>query len=249
VSTIRHAHSSSLYSKGPLSLAAQVERAVTARNPNATLLTFTEVGSPERERVLYDADPENWAAWVPEPSDVGMMWRRAQWRPRWKEPHKLTDKEWTDGQGRKHETWAASALLDHTDGHSLFVSVCHLPSNVQNGDRFNDNAQARAWKSAVNGWHDYWTKVRKKDKPDLGMIVADWNIDFHRSDWRQYVQGIFPSMALGWSGNMPPKGQGTHGSRLIDATWATQQASKCVLLKDDASSDHRPYGEAITWGS
>lgn len=81
----------------------------------------------------------------------------------------------------------------------------------------------------------------------MGMIVADWNVDFFMSEWRSTVQGYFPSMFLGWSGHMPPKGKGTHGSRLIDGTMATAKATKCQLLKDDDSSDHRPYGEAVPW--
>ena len=248
MSTVRHAHSSSLYDRAPQLLAKQVKRAVEAKNPSATLITFTEVGSPEREQVLYKADPDSWAAWVPEPSDVGIMWRRKQFEPRWKETHKLTDKVWTDGHGRKHETWAASAVLDHRDGMSLFISVCHLPSHVQDGDRFYDNAQARAWRDALAGWNDYWTSKRKSDRPDLGMIVADWNVDYFRGHWRRYVGGKFPGLKLGWAGNMPPQGHGTHGDRLIDATWATSQAGQCFLLRDDASSDHRPYGEIISWG-
>jgi hypothetical protein len=243
MATARHAHSSSLYSKGPLSLAKQVKRAVEATDPAATLLTFTEVGSPEREKVLYEADPEHWAAYVPEPSDVGMMWRRKQFEVIWKEPHKLTTLEWTDGKGRKHETWCASMFLKHTTGRTLWLSVCHLPSNVQNGARWENNKQAAAWKGAVAGWADYWTKCRKRDRPDLGMVVADWNVDFHMAVWRDRVKNHFPSMHLGWTGNMP--NGGTHGKRLIDGTMATARASNCVLLKDDDSSDHRPYGEAI----
>jgi hypothetical protein len=245
VTTVRHAHSSSLYSESPLSLANQVERGVEADEPNATTMTFTEVGSAERAAVLEDADPENWAAWVPGQSDVGLMWRKKQWHVNWKEPHKLTSKVWTDGKGRKHETWCATAFLEHTEGHTLFLSVCHLPSNVQNGNKFNDNAQTKAWKSACTGWSNYWNNKRQKHHPDLALIVADWNVDFHSSHWRDVVQSYFPSMFLGWKGNMPPDGKGTHGHRLIDGTMATAKATKCKLLKDDASSDHRPYGEAV----
>src|SRR5262245_18610985 len=246
--TFRQAHSSSLYSASPQSLANEVERAVDAKDPNATLLTFTEVGSDARTKVLKEADPDNWAAWVPSATDVGIMWRKAQFSPVWKEAHKLTEKVWTDGHGRKHETYCGTAMLQHDDtGELAFISVCHLPSHVQNGKKFYDNAQAKAWKSAVNGWSDYWNACRKRDHPAVALLTADWNIDFHLSEWRQYVQGVFPSMFLCWSGHMPPKGKGTHGSRLIDATWSTEQARKCQLLKDDSSSDHRPYGEAISW--
>jgi hypothetical protein len=242
---MKHGHSSSLYSNPPSSLSKEVEQFVDSP---AQVLTYTEVGSEERTKVLKNADPD-WAAWVPGQSDVGIMWLETKFSPVWKEPKKLTDKVWTDGHGRKHETWAATVLLEKTTGENagktLFVSVCHLPSHVQNGKNFYDNAQAKAWKSACNGWADYWNNKRKKHHPDLGMIVADWNVDFFSSTWRGRVQDYFPSMFLGWQGNMPPKGKGTHGSRLIDGTMATAKASNCKLLKDNDSSDHRPYGETI----
>lgn len=248
VKNIRHGHSSSLYSESPNSLAKQVDKAVGAENPDAVVLTFTEVGSDKRAKVLKDADPNQWAAWVPSKSDVGIMWSKGIFQPIWKEAHKLTDKVWTDGQGRKHETYCATALLkDNGTGNTLFLSVCHLPSHVQNGNKFYDNAQAKAWKSAVNGWSTYWNNCRKRDHPTSAMLVADWNIDFHSSTWRDYVQNVFPSMFLGWSGNMPPKGKGTHGKRLIDGTWATKKATVCKLLPDDDSSDHRPFGEKVPW--
>jgi len=247
MATIRHAHSSSLYSNSPDSLADQVERWVEAEDPSATICTFTEVGSDARTKVLKDADPDAWAAWVPSQTDIGIMWRKADYSPIWKEGKKLTDKVWTDGQGRKHETWCGTALLKHKSGCKLFVSVCHLPSHVQNGNKFYDNAQAKAWKSACSGWSDYWNNKRKKDHPDIAMIIADWNVDFHSGHWRDVVQSYFPSMFLGWNGHMPPNGKGTHGSRLIDGTMATKKTTKCELLKDDNSSDHRPYGEVIPW--
>jgi hypothetical protein len=249
VATIRHAHSSSLYSEDPDSLADQVERAVDADDPDATTLTFTEVGSTARTEVLKDADPDDWGAWVPGQSDVGIMWRKAEFNPLWKEPKKLTNKVWTDGQGRDHETWCASALLQHTNGKTLFLSVCHLPSHVQNGDSFYSNEQSAAWKDAVNnGWSNYWNNVRKHDHPDVGMLTGDWNIDVHSSHWMQYVLGVFPSMFCTWAGDKEPANdKGTHGNRLIDFTMSTSKPSKAKLLKDDSSSDHRPFGEAIPW--
>lgn len=243
---VKHAHSSSLYSNSPSSLNKQVQKAVDSTDPEVGLITYTEVGSAERTKVLKNADPD-WAAWVPDATDVGLMWRKSDFHPVWKHCVKLTDKVWTDGQGRKHTTYCGTALLEkdggENDGKTIFLSVCHLPSHVQNGNKFYDNAQAKAWKSACAGWNDHWNEVRKEDHPDLALIVADWNVDFHMSTWRDKVQSYFPSMFLCWKGNMPPDGAGTHGNRLIDGTMATAKASKCKLLKDDSSSDHRPYGE------
>lgn len=243
---INHGHSSSLYSASPDSLAKQVDRYVNSTDPIASVLTYTEVGSDKRTKVLKEAH-DDWAAWVPSASDVGVMWRKSDFSPVWKEAKKLTDKVWTDGQGRKHETWCATALLKHTSGKTLFLSVCHLPSHVQNGNKFYDNAQAKAWKSACSGWSNYWNNKRKKDHPTLAIIAADWNVDFFSETWRDKVQAYFPSMFLSWKGNMPPKGKGTHGNRLIDGAMCTSKATPCKLLKDDNSSDHRPWGEALKW--
>jgi hypothetical protein len=246
---IRHAHSSSLYDGPKVPLEQELHRLVTATDPSANLATLTEVGSDARTKVLKDAAPGEWGAWVPDGSaccaDVGIMWRKADWSLTWKDLHKLTDKVWTDGQGRKHTTYAASAKLTHTSGRTIYLSVAHLPSNVQDGSKFHDNKQAAAWKSAVAGWHDHWNKFRKQHQPDAGLLVADWNIDFHMDRWRDEIQDRFPSLVLNWKGHMPSGG--THGKRLIDATWATRNANKSRLLKDDDSSDHRPYGDAFKW--
>src|SRR5215510_14757063 len=149
---VRHAHSSSLYSASPSSLAKQVDKATGSTDPEANLITYTEVGRSELTQVLKQAGPDDWAAWVPSQTDVGLMWRKANFHPLWKQATKLTSKVWTDGHGRKHETWAGTALLQHTNGNTLFLSVCHLPSHVQNGSKFYDNKQAAAWKSACAGW-------------------------------------------------------------------------------------------------
>lgn len=248
---IRHAHSSSLYDGPKVPLEKEMNRLVTATDPSANLATLTEVGSDSRTKVLKDAAPGEWGAWVPNATagccaDVGLMWRKSDWSLKTKEIHRLTDKKWTDGQGRSHVTYAASAKFRHVDGRTVFLSVAHLPSKVQNGNQFYDNAQARAWKSAVKGWHTYWNDFRNKHHPDEGLLAADWNIDYHSKHWRQHVQNIFPSLHLNWQGHMP-EGKGTHGKRLIDATWATAKAFKSRLLKDDDSSDHRPYGDAFKW--
>jgi hypothetical protein len=248
---IRHAHSSSLYDGSKSGLKDEMRRLVTATDPSANLATLTEVGSDARTDILKNAAPGEWGAWVPNANaccaDVGIMWNKGAWSLEWKENRKLTDKKWTDGQGRKHTTYAASAKLRHTSGRTIYLSVAHLPSKVQNGNAFYDNAQARAWRSAVDGWHDQWNAFRKKHDPDVALLAADWNIDYHSSRWRDEVGDRFPSLKLGWQGSMPDKGKGTLGKRLIDATWSTRPSVKARLLKDDDSSDHRPYGDAFKW--
>jgi hypothetical protein len=174
------------------------------------------------------------------------MWRKSDWSVTSKERHRLTSKTWKDGQGRTHATYAVSALFRHrATGRVLFLSVVHLPSHVQNGQKFHDNAQARAWRSAVAGWNAYWDRVRAKAHPNAALFAADWNVDHKSAHWRDVIRSYFPALVPNWKGHMPK--QGTHGGRLIDATWAKTKATKSRLLKDDDSSDHRPYGDAYTW--
>lgn len=208
--------------------------------PKATILTFTEVGSKEREDVLRKASPTEYGSWQPDITDVAIMWSKDQFEPGAREAHKLTELIWTDGHGRKHQTYAGSMLLTHKGGQKLWVSVCHTPSHVQNGSRYYDNAQARAWKDAMDNWGKYTELQRKKYRPALTMVVADWNVDFHMPIWKGRVQNFFPRLKLNWAGHMPEGG--THGKRLIDGTMANIRAKNAFLLKDDASSDHRPFG-------
>ena len=242
---IRHVHCSSLYSESEGSLAAEVDKIVSHTDPEADLATYTEVKS--REDALRAASP-GWGVYQPDRTDVAVLWRQDTWEAKVKEAHKLTDKEWTDGQGHTHQTWAAAVLLERNNGRRAWVSLCHLPSSVQNGCQFKDNRQAAAWRGALDGWHKYWNNSRDRHKPDVGMLVADWNVDFHLKCWRQHLSSRFPSLWLCWRDpNMPPDGKGTHGGRLIDAAWSTVKADRCDLLPDNPSSDHRPWAEFLDW--
>src|SRR5262245_26287428 len=104
---IKHVHSSSLYSASAVSLARQVDRAIEG-TPKATLLTFTEVGSQQREDVLRKADPKEYGSWQPDITDVAIMWSKAQFTPGEREAYKLTDEIWHDGHGRRHTTYCGS---------------------------------------------------------------------------------------------------------------------------------------------
>ena len=244
--TIRHGHSSSRYDRSSQSLTNEAKQFAKATDPQANLITYTEVKS--REQALRDGLGDAFGVYQPDQTDVAICWRKDKWKQQLKETHKLTDKVWTDGQGNSHQTWVATVLLRHNNGHTLWVSLCHLPSNVEAGCNVDSNKQGAAWKSALPGWKSYWDNSRKQHKPTVGMVVADWNIDFHKQCWRQYVAGIWPNFWLSWRDpNMPPENKGTHGDRLIDASWASTKAKDCWLLPDDNSSDHRPWAQIVEW--
>lgn len=246
--TIRHVHSSSRYDRSPQSLTAEFGRVTAADDPDANLCTYTEVGDPKRADALRkQAKADGWGVYCPDTkTDCAVAWPKDLWTKTAGNVHQLTPKTW-DMNGKPMKTVAAYVVLDHKKHDvRLWVSVAHLPSGVQDGDKFTDTDRSRAWRDAVAGWHDWWrNKARLKWSPDVAMLVADWNVDFHRASWRDYVQDVFDSMHLCWRGNMP--NGGTHGSRLIDASWQTYPANKCRLLADNDSSDHRPWGQILPW--
>lgn len=244
---IIHGHASSRYDKPPKKLAEQVARAVGHEDPEANLLSWTEVGDPDRAEKLT---ADGWGTYAPhDKTDVAFMWNKAIFELAFKDVQELTDKTWTDGQGHVHKTKCASVILNcKLKDRRLLATVCHLPSGVQDGNNFNDEhpKKVAAWKAALPGWHNYLNDtLRPVYRPDFVMVIADWNVDFHSAHWRGYVQDVFPGKTLTWAGDMP--NGGTHGDRLIDATWADHNG-KCVLLeKREGTSDHRPYAEKLTW--
>ena len=239
-----HGHSSSRYDKPPKTLAELVGKATGANSP-ANLLTFTEVGKKERAEKLK---ADGWGRYVPHgETDAGLMWLKSEWEKVFTEVKQLTDKTWKDGQGNTHYQRCASAVLDnkHT-GKRLWASVIHLPSGVQDGKHFSDKeSHVKAWKGACDGWADYHKKQKDKWDFDGTMYIADWNVDFKVSDWRDRVRDYYPNCHCSWKSPYP--GGGTHGDRLIDATWTDFSIDECVLLDKTESSDHRPFGELIRW--
>lgn len=243
---IRHGHSSSRYDRSPKSLAEQVGRLVDQDGDRTgNLLTYTEVGTPERADKLR---ADGWGRFVPQnKTDCAVMWLKADWTKVHTEVALLTDKTWVDGHGNSHKTKCATVVLDHRDGHRLWVAVAHLPSEVQDGDAFADHpAKVEAWKDAVDNWPEYQAEQRDLWFHDRQMYVADWNVDLRSAHWRGYLNDVFPKCDPTWrKGHMPE--DGTHNLGLIDATYTSAKYLKVGLLKDDDSSDHRPYGEKIGW--
>lgn len=240
--TVRHVHSSGRQDRSPESL-ARVVRGYTGPDDDWNVLTFTEVGKPKRAAALK---APGWDAYTPDAqTDTAVMWDASVFKKVHTEVHTLTPKTFTDVSKIERHFRACCVVLDV--GSSRFVQVVtHTPSGVQAGNKFGNEHpdKVRVWKAALEGLSDYARQCRKRFEPDLLAVTADWNVDFHREYWRRYVGNQMDGLRLTWTGDMP-KG-GTHGKRLIDGTWATRDG-RARLLADDASSDHRPYGETINF--
>jgi hypothetical protein len=217
---IVHVHSSSRYDRTAESLARAAHGYAKTR---ASLITWTEVSADHRARVLHKLD--GWHSYTPRGTDIGLSWRRETWKLRHRYAPALSPFHYTTDNGYPSPTQhAAVAALDRrSDGLRVLVLVAHLPSAVQWGDGWRATPQrGKVWRSSV----------------------ADWNVDLRRHAWRMRLHRAFPDLAPTWRRDKLPRG-GTHaGGRLIDAT-LTNGRGAAHLMADDASSDHRPYGERV----
>jgi hypothetical protein len=248
---IRHGHSSSKVDRSPASLAEQVKRA-TNSSKDANVLTFTEVQSKERADALRT---DGWGTYAPHgETDCAVVWDKQEFDSVDCHTNRLGTETFVDGNGHTKQIICATAVLDHVSGRRLWISVAHLPSSVQDGDHFSqaqtDADRVRTWKSAVDDWRETRKSQRDKFDTNLSMHVADWNVNLRMGEWRSEVDGRIandPDNFRGtWTANNAPK-DGTHGDRLIDATWTDGSFKDTALLQDDDSSDHRPFGEIIVW--
>ena len=236
---VKHAHSSSRYDRAPSKLADEVARGAGHVDPSCNLMTFTEVGTPERASTLQ---ADGWATYAPhQHTDCAVMWRKERWKLLKSSTHQLTDKTWVVS-GQKHHLVAAKVVLEAKDhGQVIWLAVAHFPSSVQGKGGFSDEHpdRVKAWKDGLQGLHSWKEAQRQQWKPDWLGACADWNLDMKVGWCRQTIKDTFDQWHCTWQSPYP--NGGTHGDRLIDAVWCNGTTTKCQLLKDDDSSDHRPW--------
>lgn len=122
----------------------------------------------------------------------------------------------------------------------VMVRVCHMPSKVQDGERFRfkEARNVAAWANALRRWGHINRRFKRDHVLAAGIDVADWNVDLKRRHWRALI-----ATALGkrcaWSKRLPRRG--SHGSRLIDgAFYRLLKVTSANTLPKGKSSDHRP---------
>lgn len=131
---------------------------------------------------------------------------------------------------------------------TITVIVVHMPL---------DNTELRAdiWVECTRGLREVVAEIRANDPHTEILIEADWNKNYREADERRMIQHYVADalrLVQAWDGSAPARG-GTHGPRaLIDGAVASRRllgatTPWCWLLKDDTSSDHRPYAHALRW--
>lgn len=249
--TFNHIHSSSRYDRSPDTLFQAAKR----YNTLAALVTYTEVEFEKREQAVRNANGKNFGLVTGDKSnrnDCGIAYSKDRFKLVHSENYKTTNKVYARKGGSKTApVYATYAVLEDMLVHKLFVvCVVHLPASVE-GDMVAGRKTPRvvAWLSAYRSSVKQANKLRKRFKAKGVLYIADFNLNFKRPQVRKLVDKLSKSYGLTWK-SFSIRG-GTHGNRLIDATLKKGKIKVVKaprLMKDDNSSDHRPYIETLALG-
>lgn len=231
---IRVAHSSGRWDASTEAL----ERNVRRLRRHHSIVTRTELTRPGVKSALSWPE-DGWGLWHPKGAadDCSIEWDRDVWDCEDRAVLPLTHiRIHTESGFLKPPCTAVLATLRHLVTRlRVEVSVWHL--DLENTPLRRE--AARQERAALRAhWHN-----RRLHDPSVELIgQGDLNLDQrHRSQRdlvrRQMLDGT--GMVNLWESHPLPAG-GTHGPHLLDATLATIPG-RSQLIRDDNSSDHRPY--------
>lgn len=244
-----HVHSSSRFDRSVESL----EKAIDHYIDIGSIITFTEVAFPWRERPLVDVP--KWGHVLGDLSmrdDSGIIFDKEVWRKiEAGTAIVLQPMFWKENGEKVEPTGAAFAVLEHKDTNKrLLATVCHLPSGVEGPAGLSGLPnRVAAWREAQRNWKKEWNRLAKKHDVDGVLVVADWNINIKRKLFLPLFKAIQPGLTLVFNYKDVPV-DGTHHKRWIDFSFIRGELKVVKspwLLKDDNSSDHRPYAETFAW--
>lgn len=234
----KHIHLSTRYDRS-----TDVLRRVVASyiRHDASIMTFTEVDTEKREKVLRQF--EGWGFVAGDKTgrdDCGIMWNEEEWTVLHKETINVA-KYMAGNIG------AAYAVLEHKDtGKAIVVSVVHLPSSVEGHGRVA-GGRAAEWFLARRNWVKHAKALRKRFGAKSIMLVADWNLDLKKKWVRVLIKAQHPRFKWLWK-NWPVVG--THGNRLIDFTLikgGLRMVKHPEIHGMTRASDHRAYEETLAF--
>lgn len=240
----KHIHSSSRFD-GLESLEASVRRYTSS----AQLVTLTEVAEKGHQRVLRKISREAEFGLIAGDNggadDCAIMYDKNRFELVYTEQFKSANGVKSNPP---HSTIAV--LRDIKDGRKFVVTVGHYASGVEGALAKNERTYRRAiqWRRSVANTKNRANQLAKEYDAKACMVVADWNVNFKRAWVRAMVKAIAPSYTNTWT-RVNIEG-GTYGNRLTDATLLRGRMKvldTAKLYRDDASSDHRPYIETISW--
>lgn len=247
--TFTYLHSSGRFSRTPASV--KVDLAAWQADETITLETLTEFkGNPRRKALVEDG----WAMFngveKPGADDCVIRWRTDRWELLASDTAVVSRvRTWSTSGHEIPPQYVASVLLkDRATGHTLLVSISHLPSHVEvvGGLRANFNRSVR-WRDAVRGWKRHLWVLRKQWKPTARLVVADWNMNLRTPWFRRYLAKTFPAMDPTWHRPLPRRG--TLNRRIIDVPLVSRRLvvrGRPQFLQH-RSSDHTAFRTVLDW--
>lgn len=231
-----HIHSSSRFNRSPASLQA----AANVYFDNSDLVTFTEVNRQPSINAAKNAAGSGWGM-VHGHADCHVFFKKSKFKLLKGKSKKLAAPL---GNVRKYGAFAV--LKETSTGRIFVVSVAHHAKEIEWKLRKNpNNHRVRNWKRSIAAQKAESNRLARKYNAHAVMLVADWNIDWRRP----WVRAWFKRWDNKFIGTPNPPTYATIGSgRLIDFTLISGGLSgKGRPMPNDASSDHRPYKEALRW--
>jgi hypothetical protein len=261
-----HIHCSSRFDRP----AAQLESDMDDWMAVASLVTVTEINNDQRAGTLRE---KGWGYYNAKHGDgadeCGIAWRLDTWGRMAADVTKLTNQQYFRLDGRVAEPiWCCSVVLRRVDtGHRMLVSVTHMPAHVEGkgGWRTTEykwQARKNAYLSSLQNWGQRIRALITQHKPDMIMVVADWNLNLKQNWVRDLIRHNFTGFTQAWQrfpttggslGGGPVAPLGAPGvdyaDRIIDGTLIAGGAVTVEpnLMARVASSDHRPYREGLAF--
>lgn len=248
---IHHLHTSGRFDRTPQSVRDDLE--VWLRDDLVNLITATEFGKNTRRDVIANLPGWDMYNGVEKPGgdDCLVAWKDDRFDLLKKQSTIISTKKSyrTNGSLIPPQRVTDVLLYDKKARRTLYVSVSHLSSHVEVEGGIRNSLRGAVWRDATRNWARHQRQVKKLWQPTGRMLVADWNVDWKKAWFREYVHVIMPAFRSGW--RKPYPARGTLGSRIIDLTIFHRRRlgleKPAWLLRRHESSDHRAYREILRW--
>lgn len=247
-----HIHSSSRFDRSPESLAG----ASLVYQSDAELITYTEVNLPDRKQALRQAARGRMKTLTGSEGhadDCAIQYDSSIFELLYHESFQNSTRvvHTTSGHARDLPYSRIAVFKDVPADRVFVMSVSHYASDVQDQIRNLRTTYGRVlqWRESTRKSKRRVNHLAKKYNADARLIIADWNVDFKQRWVRVLIKALAPRYRSAWT--ITDVAGGTHGNHsILDATimrGKIKVRGSAQLYKDDASSDHRPYIEVLTW--
>lgn len=214
----------------------------------ASIITRTELVGAERFQSLATATrADNWTilrVGGSAPNESSVEWDNTVWKLA-SEPvtRELSAMTYKSEQGETVGPFLTTRVRltrvsDPTK--KLLVFTVHLPVR-------NTATRIKVWEANVVALGNIIEQSRQAYPASEVLVTGDWNMNWRNSDERARLIKFRDRLGFytTWGEDRLPATGGTHGSEVIDMSFASRPFDAARLLPDTDASDHRAFRENI----